>query len=175
MSSVKSCLVYVSFWLSVLLFIADGMLGKLTRWLRMLGHDVDYYRSADDNKLVLLAESEKRVLLTRDLELYQRAVSRGLEAVFFDTTDWVEMLVVLAKQFGLRMDVGLSFSRCPKCNGVLEVVSKEAVIDKIPEATSVHYDDFWSCVNCGQVYWQGAHWKRIRLTLEAVKSRLGLL
>ncbi|PVX24953.1 MAG: hypothetical protein CW691_06055 [Candidatus Bathyarchaeum sp.] len=156
-------------------FIADGMLGKLARWLRILGQNVDYYRAADDNKLICLAESEKRILLTRDFELYQRAVSRGLEAVFVDATNETEKLALLAKRFGLSLAVDLNVSRCPKCNGTLEAVSKDAVLDKIPKATSIHYDNFWLCTGCGQVYWQGAHWKRIQVTLEAAKSRLGLL
>ncbi len=156
-------------------FIADGMLGKLTRWLRMLGHDVDYYRAADDKKLIELAKSEKRVLLTRDLELYQQAVTRGLEAVFVEATDEAEELADLAKRFGFKLEIDLSASRCPKCNGMIRAVSKDVVIDQLPEATSTHYDNFWKCPGCGQVYWQGAHWKRIEETLEEANSKLRLV
>ncbi|MEJ2242600.1 MAG: DUF5615 family PIN-like protein [Candidatus Bathyarchaeota archaeon] len=67
-------------------FITDGMLGKITRWLRMLGHDVNYFRSTDDKKLVELAKKEKRVLLTRDRELVKRAKGLGAEAVLVETS-----------------------------------------------------------------------------------------
>ncbi|MCW4015788.1 MAG: Mut7-C RNAse domain-containing protein [Candidatus Bathyarchaeota archaeon] len=153
-------------------FLSDGMLGKLARWLRMLGQDVEYYRAADDKKLLELAESEQRVLLTRDSELYQRAVSRGLEPFFVESVDIIENLASLAERFGFELMVDLSVSRCSKCNGLLEVVSKDSVNDKILKATSINYDSFWGCTECGQVYWQGAHWKRILTTLESANSVL---
>jgi len=169
---VKSCSVPSTFWLSVLRFIADGMLGKLARWLRMLGHNVDYHRSTDDKKLIELANSESRVLLTRDLELYQQAVSQGVKAVFVEGTDEAEKLADLANRFGFDLEVDLSVSRCPKCNSMVMAVSKDAVVKEIPELTAAHYDNFWKCVGCGQVYWRGAHWKRITETLEEANSRL---
>jgi hypothetical protein len=148
------------------------MLGKITRWLRMLGHDVKYFRSADDEKLIKLAKSEKRILLTRDHELHQRAMSLGLDAVLVEATNEAEKLADLARQFGFILEIDLKLSRCPKCNARIETVSKEAVIDKIPETTSMYYDNFWRCPVCGQVYWQGAHWKRIKQTLEEAKRKL---
>ena len=153
-------------------FISDGMLGKLTRWLRMLGHDVHYHRAADDKKLIEMAKSEKRVLLTRDLELYQQAVRQGLEAVFVEAEDESGKLADLANRFGFKLEVDLSVSRCPKCNATIRAVSKEVVVDQVPEATSTYYSDFWKCLGCGQVYWRGAHWKRIEKTLEEANSKL---
>jgi len=158
--------------LMALRFIADGMLGKLTRWLRMLGHDVEYHRATDDKKLIALAKSEKRVLLTRDLKLYQQAVARGVGAVLVEGKDEAEKLADLANCFDFRLEVDLSVSRCPKCNTMIEAVPKEAVVSQVPEATSTYYSDFWKCPGCGQVYWQGAHWKRIEKTLEEANSRL---
>jgi uncharacterized protein with PIN domain len=152
-------------------FITDGMLGKLTRWLRMLGHDVKYYRSADDEKLIEITKSEKRILLTRDHKLYQQTVTAGQDAVLVEATDEAGKLADLASRFGINLEIDLSVSRCPKCNSKIESVSKETVVDKIPEATSIHYNQFWKCPNCGQVYWQGAHWKRINETLQEAKSR----
>lgn len=152
-------------------FITDGMLGKLTRWLRMLGHDVKYYRSADDEKLIEITKSEKRILLTRDHKLYQQTVAAGLDAVLIQATDEAGKLADLASQFGINLEIDLSVSRCSKCNSKIESVSKEVVINQIPEATSIYYNDFWKCPQCGQVYWQGAHWKRINETLQEAKSR----
>lgn len=148
------------------------MLGKLTRWLRMLGHDVNYFRSADDKKLVELAKQEKRILLTRDHELVQQAVSSGAEAVLVEATEEADKLAFLAGRFGFKLEIDLTFSRCPKCNALIEFVAKEEVADRIPEATSKHYNEFWRCTGCGKVYWQGAHWKRIKETLEKARSKL---
>ncbi len=153
-------------------FITDGMLGKLTRWLRMLGHDVNYYRSTDDKKLIEMAKTEKRVLLTRDLKLYQQAATRGVEAILVEAKDEAEKLADLAKRFKFKLEIDLSVSRCPKCNTTIKAVPKESVINQIPEATATYYNDFWKCPGCNQIYWQGAHWKRIEKTLEKARNRL---
>ena len=148
------------------------MLGKLTRWLRMLGHDVNYFRSADDQKLAEMAKQEKRVLLTRDHKLHQRALSMGAESVLVEAEDEAGKLAVLAGRFGFKLEIDLSVSRCPKCNAAIEAVPKEEVTDQIPEATSIYYNDFWRCQGCGKVYWRGAHWKRIEKSLEDARGRL---
>jgi uncharacterized protein with PIN domain len=148
------------------------MLGKLTRWLRMLGHDVHYYRDADDKKLLEKAQSEKRVLLTRDLELYQRAEGLGVDAVFVEVATEAEKLADLACRFGFKLEIDLSVSRCPKCNELIRAVAKDDVVNQIPELTATYYDEFWKCPACGQVYWRGAHWKRIEKTLNEANSKL---
>jgi uncharacterized protein with PIN domain len=152
-------------------FITDGMLGKLTRWLRMLGHDVEYSRSDDDKKLIENAKSEKRVLLTRDLKLYQHAMTHGVDAVLVEAATGAEKLADLARRFNFNLEIDVTVSRCPKCNAKIKPVSKDVVIDRVPKATSTYYNEFWECPRCGQIYWQGAHWKRIEKTLkEARKS-----
>ena len=153
-------------------YIVDGMLGKLARWLRMLGHNVTYYRNFDDATLLVLSKTESRVLLTRDRELYQKALSDGLDAFLVDSKDQEKRLALLANHFGLKLEVDLSVSRCPKCNGCLVSISKDEVKEKVPEGTFKYYDEFWQCTSCGQVYWKGAHWTRIQGTLEAAKSQL---
>ena len=148
------------------------MLGKLSRWLRMLGHDVKYFPIADDNKLAEMAKQEKRILLTRDRELVQRAIILGVKAVLFEVSDEATKLAILARRFGFKLELDLRVSRCPKCNALIRVVAKDEIVDEIPEATSQHYSDFWKCEECGKVYWQGAHWKKIQETLKEAKSKL---
>ena len=152
-------------------FLADGMLGKLTRWLRILGYDVNYFRSTDDNNLIKMANSESRILLTRDQELVHQALYKGVKAFFVKGTNNIETLVNLADWFDLNLEIELSISRCPKCNMLIRLVPKESVLQEIPELTALHYDEFWKCIGCGQVYWHGAHWKMIKKTLEEVKIR----
>jgi uncharacterized protein with PIN domain len=136
----------------------------------MLGHDVHYYRNSEDKKLVELAKSEKRVLLTRDLELYQKAVTRGIEAVLVEVADEAEKLANLAKRFNFKLEIELSSSRCPKCNTPIMAVAKKSVINQIPPATSTYYNDFWKCPRCSQIYWRGAHWKMIEKTLKEARD-----
>ena len=140
----------------------------------MLGHDVDYFRDADDKVLIDLAESEKRVLLTADLQLYQQTLNRGLDAFFVESTELAQTLADLVKRFCFKLEINLDNSRCPKCDSSLMPVLKDAVVDKLPNATSTNYREFWRCSKCGQIYWQGAHWKRILATLEDAKNRSSL-
>jgi uncharacterized protein with PIN domain len=153
-------------------FITDGMLGKLTRWLRILGHDVEYTGSMDDKELIQKAKKEDRVLLTRDVELYKQAVTKGAEAFLIEDPNQTANLASLAKRFKLRLEVNVKISRCPKCNGTIRTVSKTEIVDKIPATTSSNYNNFWQCEQCGQVYWRGAHWNRIEKTLKDARKTL---
>jgi len=153
-------------------FVTDGMLGKLTRWLRMLGQDVVYTGSMDDKELIQKAKKEKRILLTRDLELYQQAIGKGAEAFLVEGKTEAEELAKLAKRFGFKLEIDVKVSRCPKCNTRIKPVSKTDVITKIPKTTSSYYNEFWECPKCQQVYWRGAHWKRIEKTLIEARKTL---
>ena len=153
-------------------FVADGMLGKLTRWLRILGHDVVYSTELGDDYLITVSKNEKRALLTRDLELYKRAIAEGIDAFYVDGKTGEEKLARLAKRFDFNLDVDMTRSRCPKCNINVRPTPKEKVIEKVEKNTLDHYDEFWKCPKCGQVYWQGAHWSRINETLEKAKARM---
>ena len=148
------------------------MFGKLARWLRMLSHDELYYKSVDDAKLLMLAKSEKRIILTRDLGLYQKAKKNSLKAHFFKETTVAKNLAELAKEFDIILEIDLNTSRCPKCNSEISAISKLELIGLIPEETSGNYNNYWKCETCSQIYWQGAHWKRIKETLEESKNYL---
>jgi uncharacterized protein with PIN domain len=153
-------------------FMTDGMLGKLTRWLRILGLDVEYTSAMDDKELVLKAKKEERVLLTSDLELYKQAVAKGAEAFLIESPNQTANLASLAKRFKFKLQVNVETSRCPKCNGTIKVVPKTEITDKIPPTTSSNYDKFWQCDNCSQIYWRGAHWNRIDKTLDEARKTL---
>ena len=153
-------------------FIADGMLGKLTRWLRMLGHDVKYSNKLNDEELAAIAKKERRILLTKDLELYQRATVKGINAFYVAGETEVKRLAALAKRFSIPLVIDLKNSRCPRCNTKLRVAPKEKLAGKVEKNTFTYYSDFWKCPRCGQIYWQGAHWERIRATLEEAGENL---
>ena len=151
-------------------FIADGMLGKLTRWLRMLGQDVTYSTQLEDAELMATAEKEKRVLLTRDSELYQRTLSKGIDAFYVEGRTEAKKLAELAKRFGFPLTIDLARSRCPRCNGRIQLTPKEQLAGKVEKKTFIYYNEFWKCSKCGRVYWQGTHWDGIRATLEEAKK-----
>jgi len=151
-------------------FAVDGMLGKLTRWLRMLGHDVIYSVQLDDNQLLGLAKAESRVLLTKDLELYRRAISKDLDAFYVEGKTEPERLAEVAGRYALELAVNMCNSHCPVCNTLLEASDKEDLKELLEPNTYEHYERFWKCFNCGQIYWQGAHWKQILSTLSEAQT-----
>jgi len=153
-------------------FITDGMLGELTRWLRMLGHDVKYSRSLDDERLIKIAKGERRILLTRDLELYRQAMVQGINAFFVERATKAKKLANLARRFNLKLEFDVTVSRCPKCNTRIRPVPKERITGRVPETTATYYDEFWECPGCEQIYWQGAHWGRIQATLREAREYL---
>jgi uncharacterized protein with PIN domain len=148
------------------------MLGKLTRWLRILGHNVEYSSKLDDAQLIMIAKKERRILLTRDLELYQQAMAKGVKVFYLEGETEAEKLAHLAKRFNIKLEIDMTISRCTKCNIRVRPIPKERVADRVEKSTFSYYNDFWECPKCEQIYWQGAHWIRIRKTLEAAKDNL---
>ena len=153
-------------------FLADGMLGKLTRWLRMIGCDVKYFNDLDDEELINISIKENRVLLTRDIELFRRAVSKGADAFFVKGRNEIEKLAEISEHFNVKLEINVENSRCPKCNARIRPVSKSNVEGKVPPATFRIYNEFWECPCCGQIYWQGSHWKKINRTLFEARNKM---
>ncbi len=153
-------------------FLVDAMLGKLARWLRLLGHDTEYRRDATDDELLAEAASEDRILLTADVELYRRARLRGLRAFLVRGSTEEERLAELAASLKVKLEVDMSASRCPKCNSPVVEVPKEAVRGLVPRGSWLRHERFWRCTGCGQVYWQGSHWANIEAVLRGARKRL---
>jgi uncharacterized protein with PIN domain len=153
-------------------FLADGMLGKLARWLRMLGQNVEYSTQLNDDQLLEHAKSDNRILLTRDFELYQRAMGRRLEAFYVQGSTEAERLAELAKRFCFSLEMDMAASHCPRCNAKLNPATKEEIKADVEKNTYLYYNEFWKCPNCGHVYWQGAHCNQINATLNEAKKIL---
>ncbi len=92
------------------------MLGKLARWLRMMGQDVIYSVQFSDSELLKLAKAEERVLLTRDFELYKRAITRSLDTFYVEGKTESERLVEVGGHYNLMLEVDRDKSHCPICH-----------------------------------------------------------
>lgn len=112
-------------------FVIDAMLGKLARWLRIMGHDVKYSIHFDDAELLSVVRVEKGVLLTRDLELYKQAITMGSEAYYVEGTTEPDRLAELAQRFNLPLEINLEKSRCPKCNAKIRLVNKKEIENRV--------------------------------------------
>jgi uncharacterized protein with PIN domain len=137
----------------------------------MLGQDVIYSVQLGDDELLELAKNENRALLTRDLELYKRAIGRGLDAFYVEANTESGRLAEVAKRYGLTLAIDMDKSHCPICNTKLQPTPKEQLSDELEKNTYAYYDKFWKCPNCGQIYWQGAHWKQINNTLTQAQQK----
>ncbi len=152
-------------------FIADAMLGRLSKWLRILGFDVLYYPDIEDRELVRLAREQERTILTRDTGLMKR---RGLPGVIFvDKDDVFDQLVLLRERLGF--DQAALSGRCAVCNGVIDVVhNKEEVRDLVPEYIYLNLHEFMRCRDCGRVYWEGSHHRDMMDKIRGILSSVAV-
>ena len=132
--------------------LADCMLGRLAKWLRLLGYDTAYENDATDHELARRARAEGRVLLTRDRELSRR---RGLETLLIRSEHLEEQVEQIQDALGPPPDPSLT--RCSVCNGSLEQVSGADVADRVPPYVRRTHTDFFRCTECGRIYWRGSH------------------
>ena len=132
--------------------LADGMLGRLTKWLRLLGYDTAYDNDATDHELARRARAEGRVLLTRDREL---AARRGLETLLIRSEQLEEQVDEVQEALG--PPPAPSLSRCSVCNGTLDDASPDDMADYVPPYVLRTHDRFRRCTRCGKVYWSGSH------------------
>jgi uncharacterized protein with PIN domain len=141
----------------LLKLLADGMLGTLAKWLRLLGYDTAYDNTATDPQLARRARAEGRVLLTRDRELAGR---RGLRALLIHSEVLEEQVREVQDALGPPPDPALS--RCAVCNAALEPLSPEDVADRVPPYVLRTQTDFRRCPGCGRIYWPGTHVDEMR-------------
>jgi uncharacterized protein with PIN domain len=140
-------------------FFADAMLGRLARWLRILGYDTSYEAHVEDAALVRRAVQEKRVILTRDRALPEEFRVPAL--VLVEAERPAEQLRELVTRLGLDTE-GRLFTRCSRCNAELEPVPRSQIAERVPARVLRDHERFKHCPGCGRVYWEGSHVDRIR-------------
>lgn len=148
-------------------FVVDAHLGRLARYLRMLGFDAIYGNDPGDPLLLSLAETDERILLTRDQRLKERApIDRAL---LVKSTGTDERLEEVIRAFDL-MPEAAPFTRCMRCNTPLEEIDKSEVIDRLPPRTAEHFDWFAYCPSCDKVYWKGSHFDRMNAFIDRLST-----
>ncbi len=135
-------------------FLCDGHLGRLARWLRLLGFDTLWDPAWREAEVARRGVNEGRTVLSRSLALLKR---RELtRAMLVRPDDPREQVRQVAIRFGLA-GRERSFSRCSVCNGEIEPVAKADVLPLIPPKTAAWLDDYYRCTGCGKLYWEGTH------------------
>lgn len=149
-------------------FAADAMLGSLARWLRLLGYDTTYERDAADERVVQLAKSQGRIVLTRDRQVAHRAAP----SLYVASHDLDGQLVEVFGSMGVPVPSSIALERCSICNAPLvasdaEEARKAGVAPRVLDVQSA----FWRCPSCGRTYWRGTHVTSMERRLRALKGR----
>ena len=149
-------------------FVLDVHLGRLARYLRLLGYDASYGNDLEDHEIAARARAERRIVLTRDVGLLKRGdVTHG----YWLRSDapraqLLEVVGALDLRAGIR-----PFSRCMVCNGVLEHRAELELRDALPPGIRGRYERIARCRDCARLYWPGSHYDRLRQLVAGVDAR----
>ena len=152
-------------------FIVDQNVGKLAKWLRMMGYDTLFFSGDNDSQMIATAQKENRVILTKDTQIMKRkVVTNGqIKAILLeDDEPELQMYQVLAT---LSLNPQFSpFSICLECNQPLAERSKQQVKDLVPPYVFQTQSQYMECPMCHRIYWRGTHWQAMTRKLERFKE-----
>ena len=149
-------------------FVLDTHLGKLARYLRLLGFDCLYNNAYEDTELARISSTgKKRILLTRDHGLLKRKeITHG----YFIRNDSPKKQVrEVLSRFDLYNLIA-PFKRCTRCNGLIHTVSKDQVQQRLPGQVAKQFDEFSYCEGCQRVYWKGSHYEHMTRIIDGLRQ-----
>jgi len=148
-------------------FIVDHNVGKLAKWLRLMGYDTLFFKGSSDSQMIAMAMAENRVILTRDTQIMRRrVVANGrLKAILIQSDEPEQQMRQVMDT--LRLDCQFQpFSICLECNQPLAERSKEEVKDQVPPYVFQTQSQYMECPGCHRIYWRGTHWQAMTRKLE---------
>ena len=148
-------------------FIVDYNVGKLAKWLRMMGYDSVLFTGEDDSRMIVIALRQERVILTRDTQIMKRGVvtSGRVKAILIESEDPGQQMQQVIESLNLDCQFR-PFTICLECNQPLRETGKEQVKDLVPPYVFQTQDYFMECPACHRIYWQGTHWQAMTRKLE---------
>ena len=148
-------------------FILDVHLGKLAKYLRMLGFDTMYQNDYDDKIIIRISIMEHRIILTRNISLLKvKSVTHGY---FIRDQKSEGQLTGVLKHFDLYRDMD-PFSRCIKCNGKLERIEKKEITRQLEPLTRQYFNKFFRCTKCQAIYWEGSHYDHMKSFINKIMN-----
>jgi uncharacterized protein with PIN domain len=146
-------------------FLLTKELGRLAKWLRILGYDAAYYNQTNAGSLLIQALRDDRIILTRNHHLPQ---CPGTRITIIKAETVKEQVSQVLEAFQLKLDSAAMFSRCIICNEELTDIDKENLKEKVPAYVFETQKNFTACPKCSRIYWQGTHWGNVENTLKEV-------
>jgi hypothetical protein len=158
--------------MKIMKFLADAMHGRIARYLRILGYDTFYPGDIDDSEILEIAAKEGRIIITRDVQLSERAKSRDIEFILLESVDFIKNFDKIYEKFSIDLELDPVKSRCPACNNEIQPIEKIKVKGQVPEKTYNRFDKYWKCINpeCGKIYYYGIHWEKMRKIIAKIKK-----
>jgi uncharacterized protein with PIN domain len=144
-------------------FVVDCMLGKLAKWLKILGFDAIFFSKIEDDALLEIARDEGRILLTRDTGLIERI--KNDRSLFIESENWRTQIEQVLDHFDLWKDVEPN-SRCIECNVLLKDLPREKAKNLVTPFVFENADTFALCPDCGRVFWRGTHLKDMETKID---------
>jgi uncharacterized protein with PIN domain len=141
-------------------FIVDANVGKLVKWLRMMGFDTVFFDEPDDGRMVKIALANDRTIITRDSEFMKRRAitSARVKALLVSGDSSENQMMTVLKKLDLA-GKERPFTRCLECNEELEEMNRSEAEKLVPPRVSELQDQYMVCPHCRRIYWRGTHWK----------------
>jgi uncharacterized protein with PIN domain len=136
-------------------FIVDRNLGKLAKWLKIMGLDVIFFNRLDDGKFIKIATLEKRTIVTKNHRIKEMA--REIPLIFIHKDDVDSQLEEFITTSGCNPRLKDCFSRCIICNIKLKSINKKEVEGIVPEYVLYTHEKFFFCPECKKIFWPGTH------------------
>lgn len=146
-------------------FAVDCMLGKLSKWLRVLGFDTIFFQAIEDDELLRLSRRQGRILLSRDTALLEKADPAS--ALFILSDDWRRQVRQTLEHFGLQNRVA-PYSRCLECNLPLKAIPRERARNLVTPFVFETAAEFSLCPGCSRIFWRGSHHADMEDTIEQI-------
>ena len=154
-------------------FLADAMLGDIARKLRILGYDTTYIKDTADNYVLEAASKERRIVLTRDRELFKRVIKYGIQGILLDEEDETDNIAyALTKNRIYRVSFNSRTARCSVCNGVLKERPAADIRRRLPSNITRSHTRFFQCSKCGKSYWEGSHVTGLRVLAQRINNKI---
>lgn len=151
-----------------MMFIVDCMLGKLAKWLKILGFDALFFSKIEDDELLSLAKEEGRILLTKDTGLIQQA--KDVQTLFLESEEWQDQIRQVIEHFNLR-EKAAPHTRCIDCNEVLKNLPKKNAKNLVSAFVFDKADSFALCPDCGRVFWRGTHFRNMEGKIREILAK----
>ncbi len=156
-------------------FLADGMLGKIAKKLRIFGFDTEYLANTDDNTIIKMCHDKRRTILTKDRQLYARSLKLNIPCILITLENELESLITIMKEYHVNyiFPVTNKFTRCTLCNGTLDTVLESLLmLNDVPKKVLDSTDVFYKCSNCQKIYWNGTHIKEINHLIDEINKEI---